>query len=289
MQAIKLAAKPRERRLVEKQDGDLEKLQAEPVGRRSAMGRPGSRGRHRGGGPPRRSERRREGRRRRGCRWRSPRHSRWCVYRRCLRPRRRFGRLTVAFLTIALTILAVAFPIVVYVRVKSDGENPGPLLGFVAGVAAYAFGGGATLTAIVVPLSLPIIPDPIFETDTWVGRLLAGATAGAILFLALRVLFYDLSLAVLDWSLRRPSLNVDSRAEKLRWIAGGTVGFAAIFGAIFLVSDALGSRSELWLIPFFVLIAAAFSPLRDHASALAAVSQASGLSVAGNARSPTMA
>ena len=163
-----------------------------------------------------------------------------------------------AFLTIALTVLAVASPIVVYVRVKSGGENPGPVLGFVANVGAFAFGSGATLTAVVVPFSLPIIPDPIFASDTWVSSLLGGSAAGAILFLALRVLFYDLSLAVLDWSLRRPSVKQDSRAEKLRWIAGGTVGFAALFAAMFLLSDALDSRSELWLIPFFILVATAF-------------------------------
>lgn len=163
-----------------------------------------------------------------------------------------------AFLTIALTVLAVASPVVVYVRVKSGGENPGPVLGFVATTGAFAFGSGATVTLIVALLKLPMMPDPIFASDTWVSSLLAGSTAGAILFLALRVLFYELSLAVLDWSLRRPSVNQDSRAEKLRWIAGGTVGFAAIFSAIFLLSDALDSRSELWLIPFFVLLATAF-------------------------------
>ncbi|MYD98048.1 MAG: M48 family metalloprotease [Gammaproteobacteria bacterium] len=163
-----------------------------------------------------------------------------------------------AFLTIALTVLAVASPVVVYVRVKSGGERPGPVLGFVATVGAFAFGGGATLTAVVAPFVLPIIPDPIFASDTWVSRLLAGSAVGAILFLAMRVLFYDLSLAVLDWSLRRPSVNQDSIAEKLRWIAGGTIGFAVIFAFMFLVVDAFGSRSELWLIPLLVLFATAF-------------------------------
>ena len=163
-----------------------------------------------------------------------------------------------AILTIALAAIGLALPLLVLVRLKSDSGNPGPLLGATASVAAYVFGGGLVLGGIVGLLSLPILPKPVFGSDAWFTTLLAGATVGTILFISLRILLHEVSLAAIRWSLRLPKANPESRAEKLLRIVGGTAGFAVIFAAMFLVAEVVAPLGELWLVPFFALFATAF-------------------------------
>ncbi len=163
-----------------------------------------------------------------------------------------------AILTIALAAIGLALPLLVLARLKNDSGNPGPLLNLTVSVAAYLFGGGLVLGVVVGILSLPILPKPVFGSDTWSTKLLAGATVGTIVFLSVRVLLHEVSLAALRWSLRLPKASPESRAEKLLGIVGGTAGFAVIFAAMFLVSDIVAPLGELWLVPFFALFATAF-------------------------------
>ena len=119
-----------------------------------------------------------------------------------------------AILAVAASFALVALPVLLWVRSKSNGEEPGHRINQVTWIAALVLGGGAALgaaegllTTIWTWIDLP--------STGWLSSALLGALMGLTMYVSIWVALYKVAAAAHRWSCRLPPDHAASWRDKL--------------------------------------------------------------------------
>ena len=159
--------------------------------------------------------------------------------------------ITTQFLAVALVLAPCALAALLWVRSKSDGEEPDRRINGIAWIAALAAGGSLALGSVAALGYAMITTD--FNTDGWpVFRY--GIAMGVTMYVSLRVFLYGVGSALHRWACRLAKESVDTFGHRLLGEAFTLGGFLLVFVSIALVVwSPLSSAISTWaLVPLAV-------------------------------------
>lgn len=153
--------------------------------------------------------------------------------------------ITTQLLAVALVLAPCALVALLWVRSKSDGEEPERRINGIAWVAALAAGGSLSLGSVSAAAYAMAITD--FDLDGWPPIVRYGITLGVMMYVLLRVLLYGVASALHQWSCRLAKDTVDTLSHRMIAEAFTLGGFLLVFGSIALVAwSPLSSAIPAW-------------------------------------------
>ena len=119
-----------------------------------------------------------------------------------------------AILAVAASLALAAVPVLLWVRSKSNGEEPGHRVNQMTWVAALVLGGAAALSAVEALLATIWtwidLPSP-----GWLSFALLGALIGLTMYVSIWVSLYKVAAAAHRWSCRLPPEHAATWRDKL--------------------------------------------------------------------------
>lgn len=140
-----------------------------------------------------------------------------------------------AILAVAASLALAALPVLLWVRSRSNGEEPGHRVNQMTWVAALVLGGAAALIAVEALLATIWTWIDVPSTG-WLSSALLGALIGLSMYVSIWVSFYKVAGAAHRWSCRLPPEHAASWRDKLLGdvclLLGTVVGlaFAMVLG-----------------------------------------------------------
>ena len=123
--------------------------------------------------------------------------------------------ITTQLLAVALVLASCALVALLWVRSKSDGEEPERRVNGIASIAAMAAGGSLALGSVSAVAHAMALTD--FNMDAWPPVVRYGIALGVTMYVSLRVLLYGVASALHRWSCRLAKENVDTLGHRLRF------------------------------------------------------------------------
>ena len=154
-----------------------------------------------------------------------------------------------AILAVAASLALVALPVLLWVRSKSNGEEPGHHVNQVTWVAALVLGGAAALSAVEA-LSATIWNRIDLPSNAWLSSVCLGALIGLTIYVSIWVALFRLAAAVHRWSFRLPPEHVASWRDKL--LVEVYLLLATVFGLAFAV--VLGHAATTIGLPIWAVV-----------------------------------
>lgn len=158
-------------------------------------------------------------------------------------------------LAVAAALASCALAVLLWVRWKSDGEEPDPRTNGIAWAASFVVGVSLVLGAMAGIINIDQVLDAGFSLDAWQLAVYLGASMGLAMYLLMRVCLLGASSVLHQWSCRLPKETVDSFGHRLVveiFILGGFV-----FAFVVIMSLAIFTSSIVptWaLMPLVVAI-----------------------------------
>ena len=123
-------------------------------------------------------------------------------------------------------------------------------------LSALVTSGAASLAILVAvgSVALPSWPDGVFKA-TFVGMAAGGAFAGAVLFVAVQLLLFELTATLFHWSCRLPKDVERTWGEFLTTASSSLAVYAVIGALVFTICHAVAPAPYglvICLVPFFV-------------------------------------
>ncbi|MDE0661709.1 MAG: M48 family metalloprotease [Gammaproteobacteria bacterium] len=140
-----------------------------------------------------------------------------------------------AILAVAASLALAALPVLLWVRSKSNGEEPGHRVNQMTWIAALVMGGGAALTSLEA-LSATVWTWIDRPSNAWLSSLCLGAMMGLTIYVSIWVALFRLAAAVHRWSFRLPPEQAASWRDKLPvevcllLATVGGIAFAVVLG-----------------------------------------------------------
>ena len=162
-------------------------------------------------------------------------------------------------LAVAIPLALPALAVLIWVRSKSDGEEPDHRTKGMASVASMS--AGAALALIMVS-AWDLVPGFMFpEATGWQIHAFVGVYIGGSLYVLMRVVLFGSSTVLQRWACRLPPESVDPIGRRLLvelCVLGGFMVTAVAIQAIALVGRSV--HLPLWtLIPLFAAILPLYS------------------------------
>ena len=158
-------------------------------------------------------------------------------------------------LAVAATLGLAAIPVLLWVRSKSNGEEPSRRVNQMTGVAALVLGGGAALGAVEA-ISATIRNWIDLPSNGWLSAAVMGAQLGLTMYLAIWVALYTLAGAAYRWSCRLPPEQAASWRDNL--LSEVCLLLGMVFGLAFAMvigRAAIGVGLPVWtVVPLVVAI-----------------------------------
>ena len=153
--------------------------------------------------------------------------------------------ITTQLLAVALVLASCALVALLWVRSKSDGEEPERRVNGIASIAAMAAGGSLALGSVSAVAHAMALTD--FNMDAWPPVVRYGIALGVTMYVSLRVLLYGVASALHRWSCRLAKENVDTLGRRLLVEAFALGGFVLAFMSVALVVwSPLSSAIPTW-------------------------------------------
>lgn len=137
-----------------------------------------------------------------------------------------------AILAVAASLALAALPVLLWVRSRSNGEEPGPRVNQVTWIAALVLGAGAALGAIEAILAT-VWTWIDLPSAGWLSSAVLGARIGLTMYFSIWVALYKVAAAAHRWSCRLPPEHTARWRDKL------LVDFWALLGMVFGVAFAM--------------------------------------------------
>ena len=156
-------------------------------------------------------------------------------------------------LAVAAAIGFAATASLAFVRWMCRGREASTRLRLSASVAALAV--SLTVLVSIGAAAAPKWPDGGVFPETYAGMAAGGAFAGAVLFVALRLLTFELTAALLHWACRLPGDMERTWREFLTTAISGLTGHAVAGALVFGICHAIAPAPYglvVCLVPFFV-------------------------------------
>ena len=159
-------------------------------------------------------------------------------------------------LVIALLLVPPALIALCWIRSKSDGEETGKRLDTAAWLVSITVG------AVLALGFLPIIIHlwgylPGTDLNGWLKPVRAGATMGASVYVLMRLLAYQVPIALHRWTCRLPPEHVDTLGHRLVVELSILAGFMVVFAVMISLALLVGSL-DLPSWPFLPLLVGLF-------------------------------
>lgn len=160
-----------------------------------------------------------------------------------------------AILAVAASLGLAAILVLLWVRSKSNGEEPSRRVNQMTGVAALVLGGGAALGAVEV-ISATIRSWVDLPSNGWLSSALLGAQLGLTMYLAIWAALFRLAGAAYRWSCRLPPEQAagwrDNLLSEVCLLLGMVFGLAF---AMVIGRAAIGVGLPVWtVVPLVVAI-----------------------------------
>ena len=166
-------------------------------------------------------------------------------------------------LAAALVMAPCALLTLVWVRSKSDGEEPNRRTNGIAWTASLAAGSSLALGTLAAVELAPGIPRLPADLDGWQRGAAVGAMLGLALYLCMRVFVFGVASALHRWSCRLPREFANTFGHQLLVELCALAGFVLTFVlAMSLAFFTEGSNIAVWaLLPLCVAILPLYNTL----------------------------
>ena len=152
-------------------------------------------------------------------------------------------------LAVAASLALAALPVLLWVRSKSNGEEPGHRVNQMTWVAAMVLGAAAALSAVEALLA-PIWTWIDLPSTAWLSSALLGALMGLSIYVSVWVSLYKVAAAAHRWSCRLPPEHAAGWRDKL--LAEASVLLGMVFGFAFAVG--LGHAAVIAGLPVWTVV-----------------------------------
>lgn len=157
-------------------------------------------------------------------------------------------------LAVAVALASSALAVLLWIRSKSDGEEPDVRTQVIAWSASFLVSVSLVLSA-GVGVDRLVALSPGFKVDGWQFPVVAGAFAGLAMYLSLRVLLFGVSTVLYGWSCRLPRETIDTFGHRLVVELLVLGGFVFAFAATLWLAIVTSPVIPTWaLMPFLVAI-----------------------------------
>lgn len=158
-------------------------------------------------------------------------------------------------LAVAVALVSCALAVLLWIRSKSDGEEPDQRTNTIAWSASFAVGVSLIVGTLVGINQADHVLNPDFKVERWQLPLVLGVFMGLAMYLLMRVLLFGVSSFLHRWSCRLPKETVDTLGHRLTVEVLVLGGFVFAFVVIASLAIFTSSIIPMWvLLPFAVAI-----------------------------------
>ena len=158
-------------------------------------------------------------------------------------------------LAVAAALASCALAALLWIRSKSDGEEPDQRTNTIAWSASFVVGVSVVLCALVGINQMDHALNPGFEVGGWPLPLVLGAFMGLAMYLLMRVLLFGVSSFLHRWSCRLPKETTDTFRHRLAVEVLVLGGFVLAFVLVMSLAIFTSPIIPTWaLLPFLVAI-----------------------------------
>ena len=155
-------------------------------------------------------------------------------------------------LAVTVALASCALVALLWVRSKSDGEEPHPRTSGIAWSASFIVGVSLVVGAVVAIDHAPSLGG---SADGWQPAVYLGALMGLAMYLIMRVFLFGVPFVLHRWSCRLPSETVDTFGHRLVVEIFILAGFVFAFALFLSLAIFTSSIIPPWaLMPLFVAI-----------------------------------